>query len=366
MTSARGPKARTAPSFSTSILSTLREQRRAGARRPPPSRRSSLSTSERRAAAPRSPSWSRLAFGSSSTTRRGSPYSARASAMRWRWPGESALPALADLGVVALGQAQDQVVHVRALRGAHHRRRRRARPGARCSRRPCRRTARRPAAGSRCAGRARSRGQRRDVGAVEPHRARRRLPHADDQARQRRLARARSGRRRRATRPAASANETPRRIGRSRPRQAEHHALRRSSAPCGAGSAVRASRGGFARAAPPGAARRRAPRPGCASRRPAARPARARGRAGWSPRSSRRRVACCVDHQPGAERRASPIWMHLARELGRAGEARRRRARRASARAARASFSARPAPRRRAGSMPSALHHLGVAHARRR
>src|SRR5262249_8435993 len=39
-----------------------------------------------------SPSASRLAFGSSSTTRRGLPYSARASAMRWRWPPESVTP----------------------------------------------------------------------------------------------------------------------------------------------------------------------------------------------------------------------------------------------------------------------------------
>lgn len=38
------------------------------------------------------PSSSRLELGSSSTTRRGSPYRARASPMRWRWPPERAAP----------------------------------------------------------------------------------------------------------------------------------------------------------------------------------------------------------------------------------------------------------------------------------
>ena len=64
-----------------------------------------------------SPSASRLAFGSSSTTSRGSPYSARARPMRWRWPPDSSRPR--PLGLVALGQAQDQLVHAGALRGAH-------------------------------------------------------------------------------------------------------------------------------------------------------------------------------------------------------------------------------------------------------
>src|SRR5262249_23540011 len=41
-----------------------------------------------------SPSESRLELGSSSTTRNGLPYSARASAMRWRWPADSTEPAV--------------------------------------------------------------------------------------------------------------------------------------------------------------------------------------------------------------------------------------------------------------------------------
>jgi hypothetical protein len=41
----------------------------------------------------RSPASSRLALGSSSTSRRGWPYSARASATRWRWPPDSRVPA---------------------------------------------------------------------------------------------------------------------------------------------------------------------------------------------------------------------------------------------------------------------------------
>src|SRR5688572_14352571 len=91
MTSARRPKLATAPSFSTSILSTLRssEGRWAMTTTVTPS---ALSVSRVRSSAS-SPSWSRLAFGSSSTTSRGLPYSARASAMRWRCPGESACPA---------------------------------------------------------------------------------------------------------------------------------------------------------------------------------------------------------------------------------------------------------------------------------
>ena len=45
-----------------------------------------------RASSAASPARSRFAFGSSSTTTRGSPYSARASAMRCRWPPESIAP----------------------------------------------------------------------------------------------------------------------------------------------------------------------------------------------------------------------------------------------------------------------------------
>ena len=58
-----------------------------------------------------SPAPSRLEFGSSSTTSRGSPYSARARAMRWRCPGDRRDALLAHRRVVALGQAED---HARA------------------------------------------------------------------------------------------------------------------------------------------------------------------------------------------------------------------------------------------------------------
>ena len=42
----------------------------------------------------------------------GSRRRARAIAMRWRWPPESLTPALAHLGVVALGQELDEFVGV--------------------------------------------------------------------------------------------------------------------------------------------------------------------------------------------------------------------------------------------------------------
>ena len=107
--------------------------------------------------------------------------------MRWRWPGESASPACADLGVVALGQAQDHLVRVRALRGAHHR----GRVGL---------AEARDVVGDRAAeqlhrlrhvadvGPELRAVPGRDVDAVEAHRAGERLPDADDQARERRLA----------------------------------------------------------------------------------------------------------------------------------------------------------------------------------
>ncbi len=75
--------------------------------------------------------------------------------MRWRWPADRALPGVADLGLVAVGQRRGSA-HGRSppWRAAitvptGHRAR-----SARCSGRRCRRTAPRPAAGSRCAGRA--------------------------------------------------------------------------------------------------------------------------------------------------------------------------------------------------------------------
>ena len=66
-----------------------------------------------------SPSASRLALGSSSTTKRGLPNTARASAMRWRWPPDRGRAAVADLGLVALRQLQDHLMHARQLGGAH-------------------------------------------------------------------------------------------------------------------------------------------------------------------------------------------------------------------------------------------------------
>ena len=57
-----------------------------------------------------SPSASRAELGSSRTRRRGSPNSARARPMRWRWPPESAAAAVGERGLVALGQAADHLV----------------------------------------------------------------------------------------------------------------------------------------------------------------------------------------------------------------------------------------------------------------
>ena len=71
---------------------------------------------------------------------RGSASSARAIATRWRWPPESGQPALADDRVVAVRQAGDELVRLRAPRrrldllAARVRAARR-----RCCRRPCRR-----------------------------------------------------------------------------------------------------------------------------------------------------------------------------------------------------------------------------------
>ncbi len=103
-------------------------------------------------------------------------------------PGRKRLPGVADLGVVALGQPQDELVHMRALRGTHHFR------GVR--RAEARDVLRHGAAEQLHVLRqvaevwpqifARPRGH---VGAIQPHHARRRLPYADDEARQRRLAR---------------------------------------------------------------------------------------------------------------------------------------------------------------------------------
>src|SRR5205807_1244373 len=85
-----GPKACARPSRSTRIWSTASM---------PIGRCATTTTMAPRSRAPRmardnasSPSVSRLEFGSSSTIRNGSPYSARASATRWAWPAESAAP----------------------------------------------------------------------------------------------------------------------------------------------------------------------------------------------------------------------------------------------------------------------------------
>ena len=201
--------------------------------------------------------------------------------------GRERLPGFADLGVVALRQAQDELVHVRALRGADHlggvglaeardvlghraaeeldvlrqvadvRSEPLARPG-------------------------------RDVGAVQAHHAGSRLPDADDQARERRLARrARTDQRERLAGLERERDAAQDRFFRTLKR--EDHALDLHRA---RGHRQLGARLGLRRVLqelvepPPGSC---APRPGCASRRPASRPARARGRAGWSRRSSRRR-----------------------------------------------------------------------------
>ena len=84
----RARSASSAPSFSTASLSSCATSAPGGGRpRPPWCRAPSARRAPRASAA--SPSASRFAFGSSSTTSRGSPYSARASAMRWRWPPDS-------------------------------------------------------------------------------------------------------------------------------------------------------------------------------------------------------------------------------------------------------------------------------------
>ena len=51
---------------------------------------------------------------------RGSVISARAIAMRWRWPPDSVAAALADHGVVALRQLEDELVRAGELRGRDH------------------------------------------------------------------------------------------------------------------------------------------------------------------------------------------------------------------------------------------------------
>ena len=72
-------------------------------------------------------------------------------------PGRQRSAAFADIGLIALGQTQDEVVHAGRL-GGRNDRVRHARPArsGRCSAPPCRPRARHPAADSRYAGRARS------------------------------------------------------------------------------------------------------------------------------------------------------------------------------------------------------------------
>ncbi len=113
----------------------------------------SASSSAARSAS--SPSASRLALGSSSTTRRGLAVERAGERDALALAAREQRAAVADRRVVALRQAQDHVVRVRERAASTTRSDRRPRPGARCSRRPCRRTARRPAAGSRRARRAR-------------------------------------------------------------------------------------------------------------------------------------------------------------------------------------------------------------------
>ena len=83
---------------------------------------------------------------------RGSARSARAMAMRCRWPPESLIPALADDRVVALREAAHELV-ARGRCAPPPRSRRAWRPGARsgCCRPPCRRTGSSPAAPRRAA-----------------------------------------------------------------------------------------------------------------------------------------------------------------------------------------------------------------------
>ena len=68
-----------------------------------------------------SPSWSRLELGSSSTSRRGPAEHRPGQAQALPLAGREQPPGLADIGVVALRQAQDHVVHVGHLGGLDHR-----------------------------------------------------------------------------------------------------------------------------------------------------------------------------------------------------------------------------------------------------
>ena len=90
MISSRGPKSFCSPLASTRMWSqTASTDGRCAISTTMAPRALRLAMAWRKAT---SPSLSRLEFGSSSTTRNGSPYSARASAMRWRCPPESASP----------------------------------------------------------------------------------------------------------------------------------------------------------------------------------------------------------------------------------------------------------------------------------
>ena len=186
MTSARGPKLATAPSFSTSILSTLRrsEGRCAMITTVTPSALRISSVRDQRL----------LAFVVEVGIRLVEHHQPRLAVERARerdalpLAGRKRLAGFADLGVVALGQAQDELVHVRALRGAHHF------GGVRLA--EARDVLRHRAAEELDVLRqvAEVRPQtlarpRRHVGAIEAHHAGSRLPYADDQARERRLAR---------------------------------------------------------------------------------------------------------------------------------------------------------------------------------
>ena len=222
--------------------------------------------------------------------------------MRWRWPGRERLPGLADLGVVALGQPQDQLVHVRALRGAHHfggvrlaEARDVLRHRAAEELHVLRQVAEvRPELLARPG---------RDVGAVQAHHARSRLPDADDEARQRRLARrARPDQAERLARRELEGNAAQDR--RLSP-QPEDDALRRSSLPSrrrqlGAGVRRRIGRSAARRR------RRQALRASTRLRQPATSVS-----TGASARPSRIVAAIITpgghvlrDHQVGARRRA--------------------------------------------------------------
>src|SRR5687768_3617036 len=90
ITCAAGPYWATRPAARTRILSTcaISDGRWVTTIAVTPS----LRTAPSACASAASPSPSRLEFGSSSTRRRGSPYRARARAMRWRCPGERRPP----------------------------------------------------------------------------------------------------------------------------------------------------------------------------------------------------------------------------------------------------------------------------------